>query len=101
MSAGVLQVSLQRQQVGKTKLIRGSGTVPSFAWFLVVVSSAMIILAIVLKPEPVADEFAHIADSDLESFLAPAAGGNVGEEPPRKTFSLRETMERRMERAKC
>ena len=101
MSAGVLQVSLQRQRAGKTKIIRGSGSVPSFAWFLVAVSSAMIIVAIALKPEPVEDEFAHIADSDLESFLAPAAGGNAKEdEPPRKTFSFRETMRRRMERAK-
>ena len=100
MSAGVFQVSLERQQIGKSKVIRGSGTVPALAWYLVVVSAAMIILAIWLKPEPVEDEFAHIADSDLEAFLAPAAGGKVAEQPPRKTFSLRETMDRRMKRTK-
>ena len=82
-------------------MIRNSGTVPGFAWYLVVVCTGMIALAIILKPGPAEDEFAHVADSDLESFLAPAAGGNGEgarpEEEPKKKFSLRETMRRRLD----
>ena len=93
-------MTVPRRRDQDPRIIRGSGTVPGFAWYLVVVSVAMIILAIALKPEQVEDEYAHVADSDLESFLAPAAGGNRDEEKaPRKTFSLREKMEQRLKRS--
>ena len=92
-------MTVPRRRGRDPRIIRGSGTVPGFAWYLVVVSVAMIILAIALKPEQVEDEYAHVADSDLESFLAPAAGGNRDEEKaPRKTFSLREKMDQRLKR---
>ena len=83
------------------RLIRSSGTVPMFAWYLIFVSVGMIVLAIALKPAAVEDEFAHVADSDLESFLAPAAGGNRdGDAGHERSFSLREKMRQRLERSR-
>ncbi len=96
-----MQMEILKQYQRGPRLIKGSGSVPGPAWPLVAVCTGLILFAIALKPESAADEYAHIADMDLEAFLAPAAGGHRDEEDqPRKTFSLRETMERRFARAR-
>ena len=66
-----------------------------YAIFVLTVSVGMLIFAWVSGPEEAKEaDVPEIADSQLESFFAPAAGGNLssGDAKPQKRFSLRRRM---------
>ena len=69
-----------------------------YAIFVLAVSIAMLIFGWVSGPEEADEaEVPEIADSELESLFAPAAGGNrdSGEAKPQKSFSLRRSLNER------
>ncbi len=93
---------LLKQQLQGNRGSTRSIVLRQFGLFVMFAFAVAIMIAIAFKPEPAEDKFDRIADADLESVLAPAAGGNGPAEASEsnKGISLRESMKQRMRKAR-
>ncbi len=93
-------MDLLKQQLRGDRRSTRSIVLRQLALFVMFVATVTIMIAVAFQPETAEDEFDQIADTDLESMLAPAAGGNDPAEAsnPQKGFSLRARMREQMGR---